>query len=99
MPGVDAIRAFDLGQILSHSLWLSCQHLLRPRAAGSNRHGRKSAPHPSSQAGLPSAPNPNLLDPQAMFLPQVDATHEPPLSKARGGDIVLFSLFCVHEFV
>lgn len=27
MPGVDAIRAFDLGQILPHGPWLSCQHL------------------------------------------------------------------------
>lgn len=27
MLGVDATRAFDLGQILPHSLWLSCQHL------------------------------------------------------------------------
>lgn len=94
MPGVDAIRAFDLGQILPRSLWMSCQHLPRPRAAGSNRHGRKSAPHPSSQAGLPSAPNPNLLDPQAMFLPRADATRWPPLSKARGGDIVLFPFLC-----
>lgn len=30
MPGVDATRAFDLGQILPHSLWLGCQHLPDP---------------------------------------------------------------------
>lgn len=72
MLGVDSTCAFDLGQILPHSLWLSCQHAPQPRAAGPDGCGRKSAPRPSSQAGLPSAPNPNLLDSQPMSLPHAD---------------------------
>lgn len=91
MLGVDATRAFDLGQILPHSLWLSCQHLPRPRAAGSDRHRRKSAPQPSFQADLPSAPNPNLLDPQA---------HVPPTGGAgRGGRAQTASLLCQKPVV
>lgn len=100
MPGVDVTRAFDLGQILPHSLWLSCQHLPRPRVAGSNRQGRKSAPLPSPpQAGLPSAPNPNLLDPQAHVPPTGGCKPLTSSVKSLWWVTLFYFLFCVHEFV
>lgn len=48
MLGVDSTCAFDLGQILPHSLWLSCQHPPQPRAAGPDRQQTWEEERPSA---------------------------------------------------
>lgn len=99
MLGVDSTCAFDLGQILPHSLWLSCQHPPHPPPqllVLTDWAGRALTPAPS-QAGLPSAPSPNVLDSQAhvpnMRMQTASLLCQKPV-------VTLFSfLFCVHEFV
>lgn len=52
-------------------------------------------PSPSSQAGLPSAPNPNLLDPQALVLPTGGCKPLASSVKSLWWVTLFYFLFCV----